>query len=171
MATEGYLLDTTVASWLWDGGNRNHESARSRFAALPDAIFFVSSITTGEVQYGLDIALAMDSGRKTAVRTAMAGFEVLPIDRHSGQTYGGIRAALFATHAPGPSRGRMQMKVPEDLIDSTTGKSLGVQENDIWIVAVAVQYGLRFVTGDRAGGMRHVLLAANALQQAEFWIP
>jgi tRNA(fMet)-specific endonuclease VapC len=170
MSTEGYLLDTSVASWLWDGGNRSHTWARSKVADLGDAPIFVCPITIGEIEYGLTVSPAMDPARHALVRTAIAEYEVLAIDRHTAQTYGEIRAALFATHSPRDSRGRMQKKVPEDLIEPTTGKTLGIQENDLWIVSVAVQYDLRLITSDTAEGMRRVLIAANYLQRADFWL-
>jgi predicted nucleic acid-binding protein len=171
MPTEGYLLDTSVASWLWDGGNRNHASARLRITALGDALIFVCPITIGEVACGLAVSPAMDAARHSLVRGAMAEYEVLTMDPHTGETYGQIRAAVFAQHSPRNSRGRMQKKVPEDLIEPTTGKTLGIQENDLWLVSVAVQYNLRLITSDEAEGMRRVLIAASYLQRVEFWVP
>jgi len=100
----------------------------------------------------------------------MAGYEVLPVDHNTGRTFGEIRGALFAQYAPRDRRGRMTRKAPEDLIEPTTGKTLGIQENDLWIVSVAVQYDLKLVTNDRAEGIRRVLTAANYLQRAEFWV-
>jgi tRNA(fMet)-specific endonuclease VapC len=167
--TEGYLLDTPVASWLWDGGNPHHHAAHGRLGALGDAPIFVCSITIGEVAYGLGISPAIDPARHALVRRNLLSFQVLSVDRHTADVYGQIRAALFVQYSPRDSRGRMRMKAPEDLIESTTGKTLGIQENDLWIVSVAVQYNLRLVTGDQAGGMQRVLSAANYLHRAEFW--
>jgi tRNA(fMet)-specific endonuclease VapC len=169
MVVDGYILDTSVASWLWDAGNPHHAATRTKLASLGDAPVFVSAITVGEVEYGLAVSPAMDSARQALVRSAMASYQVLPVDRYTGETYGQIRAALFAQYSPRDRRGRLQRKVPEDLIEPTSGKALGIQENDLWIVSVAVQYDLRLVTGDQAGGMRRVLLAANYIHQAEFW--
>lgn len=138
MATEGHLLDTSVASWIWDGRNPNHTAARARLAQLGNAPVFVCPVTIGEIEYGLGVSLAMDRQRHAAVRSAMAGYQVLPIDHHTSRTYGEIRAALFIQHAPRDSRGRITKKVPEDLLEPTTGKALGIQENDLWIVSVAV---------------------------------
>ncbi len=101
----------------------------------------------------------------------MAAYEVLPVDHHAGRTYGEIRGALFMRYAPRNARGRMTKKVPEDLVEPATGKTLGIQENDLWIVSVAVEYDLRLVTGDHAEGMRRVLETANYLPCADFWGP
>jgi len=169
MPTEGYLLDTSVASWVWDGMNQNHAAAQSRLTELGDAPVFVCAVTLGEIEYGLGVSPAMDPQRHAAVRSAMAGYQVLPIDHHTARTYGEIRTALFKQWAPRDRRGRMTKKVPEDLVEPTTGKTLGIQENDLWIVSVAVQYDLRLVTSDQAEGMHRVLEAASYLQRAEFW--
>lgn len=169
VATEGYLLDTVVASWLWDGGNRHHAGSRERLAALGDAPVFVSAVTIGEVAYGLGVSPAVDQQRHALVRAAMTKYKVLAVDHHTGETYGQIRAALFAQYSPRDVRGRIQKKAPEDLIEPTTGKALGIQENDLWIVSMAVQYDLQLVTNDQAEGMRRVLMAADYLHRTEFW--
>ena len=171
MATEGYLLDTSVASWLYDGLNPNHRGARARLAQVRDGPVFVCPITIGEIEYGLGVSPAMDRQRHAAIRSAMAEYQVLPIDHHIGRTYGEIRAALFTHYAPRDSRGRITKKVPEDLLEPTTGKALGIQENDLWIVSVAVEHNLKVITSDRGEGMRRVLAAAQYLHRTEFWIP
>src|SRR6266536_2358899 len=100
MATDGYLLDTSVASWLWDAGSPHHATTRTKFESLGDAPTFVSAITVGEVEYGLAVSPAIDPARQGLVRSAMASYQVLPIDRHTGETYGQIRAALFTQYSP-----------------------------------------------------------------------
>ena len=171
MVTEGHILDTSVASWIWDGGNPNHSSARARLAHLGDAPIFVCAITIGEIEYGLGVSPGIDAKRHASVRKAMTGYQVLQIDHHAGRTYGEIRAALFRQYAPRDTRGRITKKAPEDLVEPTTGKALGIQEHDLWIVSVAVLYDLKLVTSDRGEGMRRVLSAAQYVQRAEFWVP
>jgi len=66
-------------------------------------------------------------------------------------------------------RNRLKEKRPEDLLDRTTSRELGIQENDLWIVSVAVQYNLRFITGDK---MDRILAAAkdvHAYDRAWIW--
>lgn len=170
MIVDAYLLDTVVASWLWDGGSQKHSGARLKLASLGDSPVFVSSVTIGEIEYGLGVSPSIDRARHELVRAATAEYSVLPIGRHTAEWYGQIRAALFAQYSPRDSRGRIQKKWPEDLVDVTTGKALGIQENDLWIVSVAVEYDLRFVTHDQAEGMRRVLGAASYADRTDFWI-
>ena len=96
----------------------------------------------------------------------MASFKVLHVDQHTAKTYAEIRAKLFRTHAPRNRRGRLTKKYVEDLVDRTTGKELGIQENDLWIVSVAVQYNLIFVTNDK---MQRVIEAAIYADRTEYW--
>ncbi len=42
---------------------------------------------------------------------------------------------------------------PERLIDKTSGATLGIQENDLWIAAIAVEYNMRLVSDDK---MKHI---------------
>ena len=97
----------------------------------------------------------------------MSRYRTLDVDRHTARTYAEIRANLFRTHSPKNRRGRLTKNYVEDLIDRTTGKELGIQENDLWIVSVAVQYNLTFVTGDR---MQRVIEAANYSDRTDYWL-
>lgn len=45
----------------------------------------------------------------------------------------------------------------EEWLDPATGKTLGVNENDVWIVAVALTYNLTLVT---SGKMDHIKAVA-----------
>lgn len=151
MPQEGYLLDTSVASVAWDGLHKDHAFIRTRLAPIPEDLLYVCPITLAEVEYGLQISPHLDAARQKAIRAEMAGYKVMPIDRHTPEPYARIRAALFQAFAPRTQRdqrGRRRSKYIEDLIDRTTEKTLGIQENDLWIVAVAVQYDLRFATCD-----------------------
>jgi len=127
---------------------------------------YVSVVSIAEVEYGLRIAPSIDAQRQSTVRSAMTSFEVLHIDHHTAEEYAKIRANLFRTHSPRNSRGRLTQKHVEDLVDRTTGKELGIQENDLWIVSVAIQYNLIFVTNDR---MHRVIDAAKYSERTEFW--
>ena len=163
---EGYLLDTNIASSSWDYGAPSHGCVRQRLEALGDSLVYVAAVSIAEVEYGLQIAPAIDAQRQSTVRNAMASYEVLRIDQHTAQTYAEIRANLFRIYAPRNRRGRLTQKYVEDLTDRTTGKQLGIQENDLWIMSVAVQYNLILVTNDR---MPRVVEAAMYSDRTEYW--
>lgn len=170
MTTDGYLLDTSVASWVFNRNSQYHGLAQQNLLALSYSPVYVSSVTLGEIEYGLHLrAGAVAPNSLDEIRMAAAQYQVLSVDRHTATEYGKVRAALFARYARKNRRGLPAKKWPEDLVDPTTGKELGVQENDLWIVSTAVEYNLRLVTNDRAGGMRNILETAGYLGHADFW--
>jgi predicted nucleic acid-binding protein len=170
---DAYLLDTSVATIAWDGLHKEHAQIRGRLVELGDDAIFVCAISIGEKEYGLRVYQHIDAARSQAVRDAWRQYQVLQIDHHTAITYGQLRGALFRLYATKKSRDRVKEKQPEDLRDKTTGRELGIQENDLWIVSIAAQYDLRFITRDDGGGMRRVLGVAKdefGYDRAEIWV-
>jgi predicted nucleic acid-binding protein len=161
--SDAFLLDTNVASWACDAKRQYHKPVREWLASLADQLVFISVVTLAEVEYGLQISAGIPAVAREAIRAAMASYVALPIDRHTHFYYASMRAHLFRQYAPKNSQGRQRSKYIEDLIDDSTGKTLQIQENDLWIASVAVQNDLRLVTSDGAGHMRNILAAAEAV--------
>jgi tRNA(fMet)-specific endonuclease VapC len=90
------MLDTNIASAVIKGTS---EPLRARLRATPLASACISSITEGELRYGL----ARKPGA-TALRAAVASFlrhvEVLPWDSAAAAAYGELRADLEAKGTP-----------------------------------------------------------------------
>ena len=63
-----------------------------------------------------------------------------------------MRAGLFRKFGPKSRR----PKWAEELADPTTAKLLGIQENDIWIAAQALQFSFVLVTNDKMLPVRQV---------------
>lgn len=158
---DAYLLDTSIASIAWDGGHSKHHEVRDMLAALGNASISVCAITIAEVLYGLCVSPSIDRQRHDAVRYALQQYYVWNIDRHTAEVYARIRGRLFELHAPRDKKGRLKTKHPEDLRDRTTGRELGIQENDLWGVSVAVQYDLHFLTNDKK--MQRILDVAKEI--------
>ena len=146
---DAYLLDTSIATIAWDGGHPSHALVRERLAAFGDDPISVCAISIGEKEYGLQVSPGIDIERSQAVRNAMSQYQAWQIDHHTGTTYGQLRGALFKRYAPRDKRGRLAAKRPEELVDKTTARELGIQENDLWIVSVAIQYDLHLITRDK----------------------
>lgn len=167
---DAYLLDTSVASTAWDALSPRYASVRGRLAALSDARLFVCAITLGEVEYGLGVSPGVDSDRHAQVRSAMREYELLALNRHTTSYYGRLRAELFKQYSPRGTRGRLTSKRPEELMDGTTALALGIQENDLWIVSVAVQYDVVLVTLDaKLARILEVATAAFAYSRGAVW--
>ncbi len=164
---EVYLMDTNIASIAWDENHQAHAIIRRRLESLAPNDIVISCITNAEIEFGLQSVQYLDAGKQRIVRSNMNTYYPFQVDRHTAEQYGQIRAILFKKHWQ-PYNPK-NTKYIEDLVDEVTGKSLGIQENDLWIVSVAVQYNSIFVTGDKAGGMKRVVEAASYQDRTEFW--
>ena len=155
--TEGFLLDTSVASAAWDVRHRSHAEISRWLEGIGEAPVWVSPISLGELEYG--IALMTEAGDAAdLMRAAMREYMRAELDHHVAETYGRLRGRLFNRFAPKNLRGLPKKKRPEDLRDLATSKQLGIQENDLWIVSTAVTRRLTLVSTD---AMPHLLEVAR----------
>ena len=96
MAASRYMLDTNMASYIVRGPS---PALAARLVAVPMAQLCVSSITQGELLYGL----AKKPGAtnlQTAVREFLTRVDVLAWDNAAATRYGALRAALEANGTP-----------------------------------------------------------------------
>ena len=168
MVQEAYLLDTSIASIAGYRGDERHMRVREWLDGLQDDAVFISAVSVAESEYGLNLN-PLDAQSQHDIRSAIGTYQVLPIDHHTATVYGPIRAALFRAYAPRDHRNRITARYIEDLREPTSGKELGIQENDLWIVSVAVQYNMVFVTADGGGGMRAIVDEADYAHRTTFW--
>jgi len=164
--SDAYLLDTTIASALWDKCHENHAPFRERLDRLGDAPVYVSVVSLAEVEYGLKTAPRIGEQRQRSVRARMRAFEVLALDRHVVEYYAELRARLFRKYSPKNSRGRLKAKIVPDLWERSPDKLLGIQENDLWIASAAVERNLVLVTNDR---LTHIQAVAGDDLRVERW--
>ena len=168
MAQEAYLLDTSIASIAGYEGDERHAGVREWLDGLQDDAVYISAVSVAESEYGLNLN-PLDAQAQQDIRSAIGTYQVLPIDHHTARVYGSTRAALFKAYSPRDYRNRITARYIEDLREPTSGRELGIQENDLWIVSVAVQYNMVFVTADGRGGMRNIVGQANYAHRTRFW--
>ena len=90
-----YMLDTNMVSYILKGKS---PQARARLENL-DGIACVSSITVGEIEYGL--AKSAHTGRlRSAAAAFISHMEVLAWDGEAADVYGGLRAKLETMGRP-----------------------------------------------------------------------
>lgn len=164
---EVYLLDTNIASAAWNVRHSAHTVVIDKLRQLGLARIFISCVTIAEIEFGLQVTPQIDADKQRIVRSNMDSYEPLRIDKHTAKEYARIRASLFRQFWP-KSRS-LKFRYIEDLVDEVTGKSLGIQENDLWIVSVAVQYNCILVTGDRASGMQRIVDVAQYQGRTQYW--
>ena len=163
----GYLLDTMMIAFWHNPSLPEHEPTLRRIESLdPHSPLRISAVTWGEIQYGHRCV----SGTETGVQTQFTQFverslpSVLEIRKTTAIYYGEIRARLFAKYAP--QRGRRSLR-PEQLVDPVTATVLGIQENDLWIAAQAIEHNLVLVTHDKLARLKDI---ASDLLEFEDWV-
>lgn len=139
----------------------DHDKSRSFLKEHSASPVWISVISLAEVEYGLKTVSTFQERRQKDVREQMTGFlYVLDIDKHTIHPCSDLRSELFKAYAPRNRKGRLTKKWVEDLCERSSGKELGIQENDIWLAAQAVQYNLILVSDDR---MLHLLEVSRSL--------
>jgi predicted nucleic acid-binding protein len=131
-------------------------SAHVQQAVTDASTLHVSVIAIGEISHGHAITTKPDP-QKQAAFTAWIQQQFpnpLQITVHTAEHYGELRTTLFQQYAP---KNKKHVRT-EDCFDQTTGKELGIQENDLWMTAQAAEHDLIFVTHD---GMEHIKNAAK----------
>lgn len=150
MAWQVYLLDTNIASALWDANNPYHDHARQFVQGLGEGRVYISRFVQAEILYGHKVFAGSVDVRRKIIEDAMRAFPLVKdVDKHTAGPYSDIRAALFARFGDRDREGKMKKKRPESLVDKTTSEQLQIQENDLWMAAIAVQHNMGLVSDDR----------------------
>ncbi len=158
---ETYLLDcNAISDWFDETRPRHHCVAqRAVESAQSDAVLMTSTIVLGEIEYGIKVApseklQALDVLRaQVDVQFVHKRFLLAP-ERSTALVYGDLRARIFEKFAP--KKRRKKGLRPEELVDPVTSKELGIQENDLWIMAQAVERNLILVTNDEMVRIRKI---------------
>lgn len=156
-----FLLDTNVLRALFDETDVRHAKTKARLEALSkgelEPKLFISAITIGELNYGNNV----NPGQTRNVDDYAAFIErrcqVIDVGRHTATSYGEMRASLFNKYGPKKKKGLRA----EQLRDPLTSQSLGIQENDLWLAAQALERDLTFISDDR---MEHIVACAEDLR-------
>ena len=164
--TDGYLLDTNTITYLANPSDKQHNIVKEKMSEVAEnAPVMLPVITIAEIEFGIVKAgpgIAED--QRQALRNFFAAYPLhLGIDDNTIEPYSLIRAQLWKLYATSSKRGHKE-KLPEELIDKVTGKELGIDERDLLIASVAVQYGLVLVTADKNKKMQRIIEAAVQLK-------
>lgn len=143
-----YLLDTSIISNLYNPHREKHSDVRSAIEALdPASPQFLSVIVLAELLFGL--CMAESTGQELAhIRSTIERAqerEIAEIGRHTAESYANVKSQL-ALHWSDPES--KLPRWPEDWKDRVSGKNLQIDENDLWLVAQAVERNYVFLTTD-----------------------
>lgn len=167
----GYLLDTNIVSFWFDGKSGKYPAVQAAAEARRQGQhpLYVSAITRGEIAYGHAANPAGAGERRedfvSFVRKQLP--QILTVSKHTVEPYGQIRAAFFGRF--GPKSKRTKKTRAEELCDPTTGRELGIDENDLWLVAQAAERNLVLVTHDKLVHIQDALREIDLAVQIEDW--
>ena len=160
-----YLLDTNIWSDWYNPKKKAYviEKLKEREGSK----LHLSVVVLGEIHYGCEIYTLREKRELGDVAEFVSGQmpEIIEVDRHVSMVYGKLRAGLFEKYAPGELK-KKGMR-PEQLVDPCTSLTLQIQENDLWIVAQAINRGLVLATNDKK--MKPIWEVAGDDLQVEIW--
>jgi predicted nucleic acid-binding protein len=151
---KGYLIDNNTLDPLF----KKHPTVMRHFNARPaNASLYLSAVVIGEISFGHEvnpIANAAGAHSRAAFNQWLDerfdGF-ILPVTRHTGEPYAYLRSNLFNKFL-GKSQ---KVKRPDQLIDPVSGSPLGIDENDLWMCAQAIEHNLVFVSNDKIANIKN----------------
>lgn len=163
MSKDSYLLDNNIFSALCDGKHPHHNEAEKFLQNINNDFVFVPYIVIAEVRYDCNVVFKKDIQRQDSIEKFIKNFErseytYKAIGKHTTTPYSQIRAELFRKYGTKDAKNRIKEKLPEDLMDISTGKSLGIDENDLWICAIALEYNLILITNDKMTRIKEIAM-------------
>jgi predicted nucleic acid-binding protein len=135
-----------------DAKHPRHGEIVQTLEALPsDSARYVSVVGLAELEFGADLARAVGNADVPSLREKIRqarGYAVLDITHHTASIYAGTKARLAVKYLASTLR-RDRPRYLEDWVDKATGKTLGIDENDLWMCAQAKERDIIMVTADR----------------------
>lgn len=175
MATvEDYLLDNNIISIVVREGDARRPGVVKRLDGIHKngGKIVLPIIAIAEIEFGMAKSERPNAAERTKLQDFLNKYPLRRgIDEHTIEPYALIRAELWRTfgtpkiNKKGDVRGHVE-KLPEDLHDRVTGKSLGIDERDLLIAGTAVEYGLVLATNDQNEGMIRIQQACLRLEAA-----
>ena len=152
-------MDTNIISYLAKPESPQYNNVKRHLSKLDlDDRVMLPVIAIAEIEFGI----AREGPRlsdelKDVLRKFFESYPIhLGIDDNTVEPYSLVRAELWRRH------GGKKKRLPEELFDKVTGRQLEIDERDLLIASVAIQYGLVLVTADKK--MRPIIDAARALE-------
>lgn len=163
---EAYLLDTSALSPLVDDSHGNHNPATTLITGLSGLPIYISTIALAELEYGLELyekSLGTKLVNADRMLSVAKTYPRLDVDHHTASEYARLKSTIAAHFLPNVTR-NFRTKWIEDWVDKFTGKSLGIDDNDLWICAQALQMNFTLIADDK---MLRIRRAETKLK----WLP
>jgi tRNA(fMet)-specific endonuclease VapC len=159
---KGYLLDTNaVHKW-----STQDATIVAHVRAVGNARIETSVITFGETECGHRRNPPSDPARRAACTAWILRQFIKPLDvtRFTSEHYGEIKAELFKLYPP-----KTKTRFVDGCYDHVSGAEIGIDENDLWLAAQAIEHNLILVSGDKMNRIRDA--AGNVLVVENWEVP
>jgi predicted nucleic acid-binding protein len=147
----GYLLDNNVISVAGRRSDKRNPDVMRLLYASGTSPVFLPVIAIAEIEFGMaKVPRPTPDPLRDELRKFFSHYPRLAFGENTIEPYSQVRARVWkkwATPKPG-GRGHIE-RLPEDLIlDRITGKTLGIDERDLMIASISIEYSLILVTND-----------------------
>ncbi len=159
---KGYILDTNHLDLYL----KNRDAFKRHLNSLGSPFVWTTTIACGEVLFGLhkNDKFANERGRAIIKFLSDEFNRPLNIQKGTHKVYGKLKGDVYKKYAPKDHRGKLR---PEDiLVDKVPNKTLGVDDNDLWMIAMCIERNAVFLTADKMG---HVKTVAGDGFHTEDW--
>ena len=146
---EQILLDTNFVSVLFDSRRPNFDAVKARAQAFTENdLIYLSAIVLAELRYGMEAAQRAGQDISHIRHTLVQGatYPLAEVGRHTAEAYGDVKARLADHYL---DLVRRPPRWIENWQDRASGQMLQVDENDLWIVAQAVERDYLLLTSDQ----------------------
>lgn len=164
-----HLLDTSVISILHNPDESRHESVKGWLASEGGRVL-IPAIAAAEIEFGIaSVPRPVEpeiEEKRQRIRRFLSDYKPhIPFQEATVEPYALVRAELWFGLATRKIDGRFKEKDPLELCD-ISGKQLGIDEKDLMICAVAMEYQFVLATGDCNTKMRAIKAAADKVAKS-----
>lgn len=146
---EQILLDTNFVSVLFDPRRPNFATVQACAQAFAQTdLVYLSAVVLAELRYGMEAAqrAGQDISHIRQTLTQAAAYPLAEVGRHTAEAYGDVKARLAGHYL---DLSRRPPRWLENWQDRASGQVLQVDENDLWIVAQAIERDYLLITCDQ----------------------
>lgn len=146
---EQILLDTNFISVLFDSRRANFHAVQTRAGAFTERdLVYLSAVVLAELRYGMEAAqrAGQDISHIRQTLAQAAAYPLAEIGRHTAEAYGDVKARLAGDYL---DLSRRPPRWIENWQDRVSGQMLQVDENDLWLVAQAIERDYLLLTSDQ----------------------
>lgn len=170
---DGYLFDNNIISVAGKRSDSRYSVIENLIRELGDSPVFLPTMALGEIEFGMATVVPRPNPdfARDELLAFFARFPKLGFGEHTVEPYAKLRARIWRDWATpkikqGHHRGYIEKK-PENLqaIGRVYGNDLRIDERDLIIVSISIEYQLIFITNDRNSEMEPIRKAAATLLQ------